>query len=111
MLTRRFDCELRILLAEPMEGIFRAQMLELDLFVLGSDATRLCSLLHDAAEAMIKCGAAQFRCDDIPAGLLHAWICADSDESVAEDAGLVYRGALARVVHVMCENEIQTVNQ
>lgn len=108
-MKQKWDCELRILLAEPMEGIFRATMLEIDLFVVGSDAARLCSLLHDAAEAMIKCGAAQFRCDDIPAGLLHAWICAESDEQVAEDAGLVYRGALARVMHVMCENEIQTV--
>lgn len=103
-MTRRFDCELRVLLAEPMDGIFRAQMLEMDLSITGTDGVQqLCSLLHDAAEQMIRQGRAQFRCDDIPAGLLHAWICAESDESVAEDAGLVYRGALARVVHVLTE--------
>jgi len=60
---------------------------------------------HHAIEGYCKAGVFEYR--EPSAGLLQAWGDAVADEDCARACGVVYRGALARAVHVMCAQEVE----
>lgn len=103
MNRRIFNLEIRCLVEEPAPQIYRVQALEVDQFVIVSDWERGIVLLHDTIEQQCKDGEPLFR--EAGGGLAMAWEQASIDETVSDCHGLVYRGALARAVHVCVERE------
>lgn len=102
-MKRFFNLELRVLIEQPVEDVYRLNVLELDFFLIVSDWERGIVLLHDTIEQQCKDGEPLFR--EAGGGLKQCWEQANIDEAVSDAHGLVWTGPLARAVHVVVSRE------
>lgn len=85
-----FDLEIRVLIEQPIDGIFRASCLETDHCLTTTDGWQFTvEILHNVIEQECQSGRQRFR--DAPDWLAAIWTKAGEDEELAERFGIAYR--------------------